>query len=38
MGEIDTASDEFASYQRVYESIFPKIQQQLQRIREILGR
>lgn len=35
-GVIDSETAEFASYQRVYESIFPKILEQLKRLEEIL--
>ena len=33
LGEIDFESEEFSSYQRVYESIFPKIRKQLEKIK-----
>ena len=35
-GAIDTDTPEFASYQRVYESIFPRVIEQLGRLEGIL--
>lgn len=37
-GVVNQGSPEFSSYQRVYESIFPKIQEQLGRVQAILER
>jgi len=36
-GEINNDTPEFASYQRVYESIFPKIHNQLMKLTQLLN-